>query len=744
MDRAKIDRVQSYQSLAIAIGIWAGIALADFLALWALILLPVLLVFRARPVTPLLIAALAGASALLIHVQALNSNQISTFVDATVKVEGVVSSDPAKTRPKVIGSRLTEPKTTFLMRAEVITSSDAKYRIRIPIRVITEVDELLIPGQRIELSGKLVDSRERRVAALLIASRESLRSVSTPRALSALEKVRLALRVETSQVGGDSASLIPGMVIGDTSLQSSALSKRMLDAGLSHLTAVSGANFAIVSAFLFALIGIFVPNRRIQVTVTIFALVVFVLLVRPTPSVLRAGVMTAVFLVAKLSGRRNAGINSLAVAITLLLLINPFQAFEAGFILSVLATSGLLFFAPRIAARVPGPKIFGELISIPTAATLFCAPYLMVISGGLNLGTILLNILVAPVVPFVTITGFLATLLIMPLEGIARLLLEMANLGTSWIVYIASWSESMPSLITSAPILILVGIFTMLYRFIGKKVTVGFLLLVLIVGSSQRAIFPGSDWKVGQCDVGQGDALLINLGRGSAILFDAGPEPKLLDRCLDQFNVERLPLVVISHSHADHYQGYSGIGKREVGEIWSNRELDFVEETPQRVVRSGMSFEIGGAVIKILWPETGNEDFDSIDGDGSAENNRSIVTQVTLDKVRILITGDIEPGAQRELIQDLAEIDVIKVPHHGSRYQELRLFDGASIFLVSVGKNSYGHPDIGLISSLEQIGRVFRSDLEGAIALSWRADPTTEPIFSARLLGKEWWRISWH
>ena len=730
-----------YKSLAISLGIWLGIAVGDLLALKALLLLPLLVLFRRHALAPVLLAAVTGVVTLLIHAAALDENPINALFDSSVEIEGVVSSEPGKTRPRVIGSRLTSSKMTFLMRAERVTSSESLQQIRIPIRVIVDSELPLFPGERIKLTGKLIQSKERRVAALLLAEPASLERLNSPLTLRALERVRAALRDETFKVGGDSASLIPGMVIGDTSLQSSALTELMLKAGLSHLTAVSGANFAIVSAFIFGLVGIFFPNRRIQVTVTILALVLFVLLVRPTPSVLRAGVMALVFLISKLTGRKSAGANSLAVAIAILLLMNPFQAFEAGFILSVLATAGLIFFAPAVAARIPGPRLLGELISIPTAATLFCAPYLMLLSGSMSTGTILLNILVAPVVPFVTILGFVATLTVLPASPVASVLLELADFGTSWILFIASWSESMPSIVTSAPALIMLAASIVILKFFGMRVATLILLILLVFVANQRFLFPGDEWRIGQCDVGQGDALLVNLGHRSAILFDAGPDPSLLERCLELFQIERLPLVVISHSHADHLQGLSGIGEREVGEIWSNRELASIST---RIVRSGFRSQVGSSKIEILWPETGAESFESVSGDGSAENNRSVVALVELDGVRALITGDIEPGAQSEILDGLSKIDVIKVPHHGSKYQELELFNGASVFLVSVGENSYGHPDIGLISSLESLGSVFRSDLDGSIALSWRSDAYGKPIFSARLLGKEWWRISWH
>jgi len=459
--------------------------------------------------------------------------------------------------------------------------------------------------------------------------------------------------------------------------------------------------------------------------------------------------MALVFLIAKISGRKNVATNALAIAIAFLLLINPFQAFEAGFILSVLATSGLIFLAPSIAERIKGPKFVGEMISIPTAATLFCSPYLMFLSGELNLSAIPLNIAVAPAVPFVTILAFLATILAIPTSLLADFLLFFANFGTSWIVYVSTWSDKVPSLVTSPSVILLIGLAVILYQKLDSRLTfkffIPFTLLLILLVSSQRLVFPGKDWKVGQCDVGQGDALLVNLGGGSAILFDAGPDTRSLDRCLDLFRISKLPLIFISHAHADHYQGLIDLKGREIGEIWSNSATNTFGDKPIEIkeVRKGLSAELGEVSLEILWPETGKENFDSIQGDGSGENNRSVVALVTVSGKKLLVTGDIEPGAQGRLLEQLPDLDLIKVPHHGSKFQDLRLFESAEVFLISVGANSYGHPNEGLISHLEQLGQVFRTDKDGAIALAWQGGRSNE-ILSARLLGKEWWRISWH
>lgn len=656
-----------------------------------------------------------------------------------------MSSDPSNTTPRVIGSRQTNSRTTFLLRAESIEVSAQRTRIqnlRLPIRIIAEERLPFIPGERIQICGVLVESKERKVASLLIAESGSSVSLTRPMIQGSLEIVRTKLRATAAQIGGDSASLLPGMVIGDTSLQRPEFSKLMISAGLSHLTAVSGANFAIISAFLFAALGLLLPNRKVQLITTIAFLIIYVLLARPTPSVVRAATMVTIYLIAKLSGKRTIAASTLAIAVSAILLINPFLAFEPGFILSVLATTGLIFLAPVISDRIPGPKIVGDLIAIPTAATILCAPYILFLSGGLNLGTIVLNIMAAPAIPFITILSFIALLVVVPAGWLALLILKAANLGAFWIVALAKLSDRFPSLVTSPITFLMIGASYLLIHYLGWKRSIPILLFLLSFSVSQRLIFPGDDWRIGQCDVGQGDAMLVNLGARSAILFDAGPDMLRLKRCLNLFGVKKLPLVVLSHGHADHYAGLTGLNGIPIGEIWSNRsEVDFTTH-PVREVHAGLEARINKVGLRILWPRTGTESFESISGDGSPENNRSVVALVEIEGRRLLITGDIEPGAQEMIIDSLPDLDFIKVPHHGSRFQKMELFTQAELFLISVGINTYGHPDDGLIAHLERRGQVLRTDRDGAVAIRWKSsDP--ERLFSVRNLGKEWWRIAW-
>lgn len=689
---------------------------------------------------------ITGAIALSIHSLSLQNNLVDDLVGEKVIVYGVVSSDPNKTAPRVIGSRETNSRITFLLRAESIevSSRNSKFQgLRLPLRILSSETLTFIPGEEVRISGALLESKERKVAGLFFATPGGAESISRPLIQDSLEGLRAKLRDGAAQIGGDSASLLPGMVIGDTSLQRPEFSKLMISAGLSHLTAVSGANFAIISAFLFALLGLFIPNRKVQLLITIIALCFYVLLARPTPSVVRAATMVTIYLFAKFSGRRTLAASTLAVAVTAILLINPFLAFEPGFILSVLATTGLIFLAPSLADRIPGPKIVSELIAIPTSATIFCAPYILLLSGSLNLGTIVLNILAAPAIPFITILTFIAMLIIIPASWLAIPILKIADLGADWIVVLAQVSDEFPSFVTSPITILLIFIGITVMRKFGWKGAMPIFATVLLLSMSQRIFFPGGDWRIGQCDVGQGDALLVNLGDGSAILFDAGPDIAKLNSCLSLFGVKRLPLVVISHSHADHYVGLKGLQGVAIGEIWSNRSDLAFASSKTLEVRAGFEADIGEVGLSIIWPKTGTESFESISGDGSPENNRSVVSLVEIDGRKLLVTGDIEPGAQSELIDALPDLDFIKVPHHGSRFQNLDLFTSAEVFLVSVGINTYGHPDGGLISHLEQLGRVFRTDLDGAIAIGWESGGP-DRRFSLKNLGKEWWRIAWH
>jgi competence protein ComEC len=291
------------------------------------------------------------------------------------------------------------------------------------------------------------------------------------------------------------------------------------------------------------------------------------------------------------------------------------------------------------------------------------------------------------------------------------------------------------------------------YRRRSFLFAISLVLIFVFINLAPRLAFPGPAWRILQCDVGQGDALLVNLGGGAAILFDAGPDPNLLRRCLLSADVSNLPLVVLSHGHADHYFGFNELSSLvDIGTIWSNGSEVIDQITSNRAisVEQGFQARIGDVEIDVLWPAAHSNNFSTLSGDGSAENNRSLVLLVTFDGVKLLITGDIEPEVQGLLAQryDLTDIDVMKVPHHGSRFQDSSFIEEVSpeVSLVSVGAgNTYGHPSAEVLEGLYEMGsRALRTDHDGPVAVAWRFDDSAQRyIFTMKSMRKEWWRIQW-
>ena len=619
----------------------------------------------------------------------LESNVITTMLGQTHDIRAQVVTDPTRMKARTFGSVAAPTSYSFIAQALEI---DDRYKTRIPIRIISSVHELL-PGQIIAVEARLISTKERRVAALAIA--RTLQVETQPSLWArALAAIRTGLRDASGD--GDAGALIPGMVLGDTSAQSDQFATDMRRSGLTHLVAVSGANFAIVSSFVLWSLSFLFSSIRTRLIATAVSLGAFIALVRPSPSVLRAAAMAAVLLIAQGSARRKDPLPALGFAIAAVISIDPWQSRDPGFALSVLATAGLLLLSPRF----PGP------IAAPIAAMAFCAPVIIAISGFLSPMSIVANVLAAPAVAPITIVGFIAALISPLSQGLASLLLSLISPLAGWICLVALWCARFPVISIAWFLFITIALVLILSR---SKFVLIFLIAALLLSLLQR--FPSGPWDIAQCNVGQGDALVIKSVRNRSIVVDTGPDPALIDRCLSQLGVREVALVIITHDHADHAGGLSGVMRnRRVDEIW-------------RDVRAGFRARIDDLTIDVLWPRTSDERFASLPGDGSELNNRSIAVTIYNSDFSIFAAGDLEPPAQAQIHPP--RVDIYKVSHHGSRYQDeafTRALD-PRIALISVGRaNSYGHPADETLALLHRIGAdIFRTDRDGAIALDARA-----------------------
>jgi competence protein ComEC len=247
--------------------------------------------------------------------------------------------------------------------------------------------------------------------------------------------------------------------------------------------------------------------------------------------------------------------------------------------------------------------------------------------------------------------------------------------------------------------------------------------------------WPPPGWTAVACDVGQGDAIVLATGRpGWVVLVDAGPDDGPVDACLDRLGVQGIALVVLSHLHADHVGGLAGalrdraIGGVAVGPVrepaWALRHVADAAAgagAPLVALTAGRRLEWPALTLDVIGPQ---HPAAFVDGDdGTAVNDGSLVLRARTPVGTVLLTGDVELAAQADLLASGADLraDVLKLPHHGSRYTSVAFLNAVSprAVLVSVGAgNRYRHPDPGLVGGLERAGAaVRRTDLAGDVAV---------------------------
>lgn len=248
------------------------------------------------------------------------------------------------------------------------------------------------------------------------------------------------------------AAMLPALVLGDTSAVPAETAAEFRESGLSHLTAVSGANVTIVCGAV--LMSALLIGPRAAVGLAALTLVAFVVVVQPSPSVLRAAVMGAITLLAVLSHRRRQALPALAATVTALMIGAPRLAVDVGFALSASATAALVLLAPVWSRRLTGrgwPKPLADAVSVALAAQLVTAPLVAGVSGSLSLIAVAANLAVAPVIPPITVIGTAAAALCALWPAGAELLIRFTGPEVWWLLGVARWAAGMPAASVPVP-----------------------------------------------------------------------------------------------------------------------------------------------------------------------------------------------------------------------------------------------------------------------------------------------------
>jgi competence protein ComEC len=584
------------------------------------------------------------------------------------------------------------------------------------------------------------------------------------------------------------AGLAAGIVIGLRDQVDRDLAADFTTVGASHVVAISGWNIAIVAASVAAIGGTLARRRRAALTAG--AIAAYVLFAGASPSVVRAAAMAGVVLVARESGRAGRAAAALGWAAVLLLLADPRIVGDAGFQLSSLATAGILAWATPLTARLAAatrgrlPGWLVECLAVSLAAQATTLPVVLLAFGRLAIVSPAVNLVIVPLVApamaacAIALLGGLATLagapgvlatvlglpawfllslivgaveafarlpfasatLEPPLNALAAVVSALVPLGLVWVARHRSdrprRTVPAPRQAPSAP-----AASTARVRPAARRTPMR--AVVLAVAASLVAVGlvfahrPDGTTRITVLDVGQGDAILVEGGRGGRLLVDGGPDPDRLlielDRRLPPWD-RRIDVVVLTHPHEDHVAGLALLLSRyRIGRVfepgmrgpgpgyaqWTS-ELAAPDAPPRGRLFTGDRLAVDDLALRVLWPDPGRVPAEPGDS-GRSINDVSIVLLGEVDGRRVLLTGDVEDDVDPILAaRGLPSIDLLKVAHHGSGTASTVAFLDVvrpSVAIVSAGAdNPYGHPARTTLEHLTATGaRVLRTDTDGSV-----------------------------
>ncbi|MEV6791328.1 ComEC/Rec2 family competence protein [Streptomyces sp. NPDC051320] len=679
---------------------------------------------RTTAVAATLLCAAAGATSAGLHGADTRRGPLPALArqSARVTAELTVTSDPHPTRPRVRGDHAMPGSVVLDAEVTWVRAPDGTAaRVRTPVLVIAHSDrwQRLLPTTRLRLTARLeppLADGDRIAAVFSVPGKQPPRITGSPTGVQRLAgRLRGGLRKASEGLPPDARALLPGLVVGDTARVPPDLQDDFEATDLTHLLAVSGSNLTLVLALLIGPPGtalraergglaprLGIPLRGTAVLGGVLT-AAFVIVCRPDPSVLRAAACGLVTLLAIGTGRRRSLVPALAAAVLLLVLYDPWLARSYGFLLSVLATGSLLTIGPRWSTALQErgvPPRLAEVLAAASAAQAVCAPVIVVLASRVGLVAVPCNLLAELAVGPATVLGFAALATAPVAMPAAEVLARCAGWPAGWIAAVARGGASLPgaqidwpggwtgALLLVVVMAALVPVARRLRRHPWACAACALLLLLAVLRPAPltRIVtgWPPPRWEYAMCDVGQGDATVLAVGTGSAVVIDAGPDPRLVDHCLRALGVTRIPLLLLTHFHADHVAGLPGVlHGRAVGAIETTTLQDppeqsaFVRRTaaaahvPLTPAGPDEQRSIGSLHWQVLWPPgtppNAPPGTPAIFPDGP--NDASVTLLVRTAGLTLLLPGDLEPPAQEALLRTyptLPPVDVLKVPHHGS------------------------------------------------------------------------------
>mgnify|MGYP004649328107 FL=1 len=564
-----------------------------------------------------------------------------------------------------------------------------------------------------------------------------------------------ALRDKLAQLWDDPSVLgfLTAELTGDKSLLPESDYVAMQETGLAHIFAVSGLH----CAFLVTLLSLLIPptHRRTLCAVASAVLVFYMLLTGLSPSVARACVMQLFLLSAPLFRRGSDPLTSLAAALTVILLVNPYAVGSVSLQLSFAATLGMVLLSGRLYKSFTGwyrgrNRAVRVALFFPAAnlaatlgALVFTAPLTAYYFNILSLVAPLAGLLAVPAAGYAFMSAFVSALLGLVWTPLGHLAGYLPLLLVKYILWVAHLLLAIPyHAVYFTNVYLRVWLLYVYAAFLGCAVTPDgkrkyALASALTVLTLAACLWLNSRWqqygafRAAVLDVGQGESVALCSG-SEAALVDCGSSNSYVDAgsvaadALQSAGIRRLSAVIVTHYHADHTNGLTEVLTRlpvdtlylpDIEDEYGVRDrlvslaahqgadVVFVTE-PTRIA-------LGEAVLTVYPPLLTTGDL----------NEQGLTALATAGDFDLLITGDMAGQTEQLLAQTypLPDVEVLVVSHHGSRYSSDESFlraitpDNA---VISVGDNRYGHPAEETLRRLQAVGAtVWRTDQQGSIRI---------------------------
>lgn len=611
--------------------------------------------------------------------------------------------------------------------ATVRLSCDRELKVGAHVRVIGRVSrfENDAYGRSRVLRGEV-----RKVKAVRIVSADE----GSPGPLLRLRNGLLAFIAPATD---PARALIAGVVCGRSSeLRAQPAGDWFSVTGTAHLIAVSGSHLAIVGFVIESALQKTRLSRGLQRGLLMLALIAYAVFTGASPSAVRACCMVAATLVANGAGRRRHGLSALFLTMAIFVLLRPTVLFEMGFELSCASVFAILCFCPYATyalGELGMPSGVASVLSVTLCSQLATLPVTIPAFGTFSLIAPLANAVIGPVISVLLASSVvLAPCSLVPLLSHGTIVVPM--IVARCALFFEQLFAAVPGASVSVPPdtpLVYVVPFALAVLLVwwprprARSMAAGLVCLMLAAGVPYIYWDRCAPPSVTVLDVGQADAILVRQG-GTVALVDCGLDERVVS-ALVRNNVHHIDAVFVTHWDEDHWGGLPAVLEQfSVGTIAV--AADALEDAPVEVlnrsgveyrqVRCGDTVDIGSFCARVMWP------FESVDGEGNEDSLVLLLSYAQEGKsLRVLLTGDAELDQEREFVQEVGDIDVLKLGHHGSKVSvdtDLLETLKPELSIASAGEgNRYGHPTDACIDAVRDAGGAFACTIEqGDITVS--------------------------